>query len=351
MTGREISYARNEVLLRAFRRFADVDVVAVEQQPRSLWANSARMAARAALYLRESYDLVFIGFYGQVLVQLLRGLVRAPILFDAFISTYDTLCFDRRVCAPGSIQGRMAYWLDRASCNVASRVLLDTEHHVAYFVRTFWLPQSHFAAIPVGCSEAIYSALPTPALSNTTEVLSYTTFMPLHGVEITLRAASLLKGHAIQFRMIGNGPQFRTMSALAQELQLTNLSFEPPIPPRELAGAIGRADICLGGHFGPGEKAARVIPGKIYQMLAVGRAVIAADAPGNRELLEHGESAWLIPPSSPEALAIAVERLHRDTCLRGRLAANGHATYCNRASETIITARLRAIVERTLGAR
>lgn len=348
LSGREASYARNEVLVRALRRFAEVDVIAPAVEPRSQWLSSVQIAGRALPQLRRGYDLLFVGFYGHVIVQLLAKLWRGPLLFDAFISTYDTLCFDRKLYAPRSPAGRLAFRLDRSSCAAADHVLLDTQHHVRYFVETFGLPAARFTALPVGCSEEIYTFQPPPPPRLPLQVLTYATFLPLHGIETTLRAAALLRDAPVAVRLIGSGPALPDMQALAHELQLDNVTFAPPTPPRALAAAIAAADICLGGHFGAGDKAARVIPGKIYQMLAVGRPVIAADSPGNRELLQDGESACLVPPADPGALAAAIRRLAASAELRGRLAAGGHAAYQAQASEAVIGEQLRALVERLL---
>ena len=72
LAGREQTYARNEVLLRALRGFAEVDVIAPAVQPRSQWVSSLTVAARALPHLRGQYDLVVVGFYGHVIVELLR---------------------------------------------------------------------------------------------------------------------------------------------------------------------------------------------------------------------------------------------------------------------------------------
>ncbi len=75
----------------------------------------------------------------------------------------------------------------------------------------------------------------------------------------------------IEFRLIGQGPEYHRVRALADQLKLDNVQFLPPIPLEDLADEISQADICLGGHFGPSQKAGRVIPGKIYQILAMAR--------------------------------------------------------------------------------
>ena len=351
LTGREISYARNEVLLHALQRFAQVDVIAPTPMPHSLLASSGQMIGRALpRLLRQRYDLVFVGFYGYLILRLLKPCLRPPVLFDAFVSNYDTLCFDRKKFAPNSPAGRLAYWLDRSTCQLADHILLDTQAHVDYFRQMFGLAATRLSAIPVGCSDDIYRPRPVSP-HPVTHVLYYSTFLPLHGVETIIQAAALLKDEPIRFHLIGDGPLLEEIQATVQRLQLFNLTLAPPVSPRVLADKIAEADICLGGHFGQSEKAGRVIPGKIYQMLAVGRAVIAADAPGNRELLNHQETAWLIPPADPTALATAIRRLHIDPELRARLANQGRRLYESQCSEAVITEKLRGIVEQMISQR
>lgn len=350
LCGREITYARNEVLARAFRRLGQVDVIATTRQPTSLLTNSLRIAAAALpRLLSRSYDLVFIGFYGHLILRLLGGLIRQPLLFDAFVSNYDTLCFDRRRFAPNSLPGKAAFWLDQSTCRRADHVLLDTQQHVDYFVQTFGLPATKLTAIPVGCSEALYHPQVKPAPRSTptgqTVVLSYTTFLPLHGMETVLHAAAKVQDAPIHFRVIGGGPLLSAMKALATSLQLANLTFAPPVPPSTLASEIAAADICLGGHFGESDKAGRVVPGKIYQMLAMAKAVIAGDTPANRALLHQGQHALLVPSTDPQALATAILTLHNNPALRTQIAKQGHALYQTTCSEAVITGQLQQILQ------
>jgi len=350
ITGREITYARNEVLLRALRRFATVDIVSPRRPPRSLIGSSLWIALRALpIVLGRRYDLVVVGFYGYLILLLLRPFLRAPILFDAFVSNFDTLAFDRQTVSAVSRRGRFAYGLDWLACRLAAVVLLDTAAHVDYFAKTFGVQRERLDWLPVGCSDALFALRqPQAAGDRPTQVLSYCTYLPIHGAETILQAAARVQGESIEFHLIGSGPLYPAMRALAAWLNLRNVTFWPPCTPAQLADAIAAADLCLGGHFGASDKAQRVVPGKIYQMLAVGRAVIAADAPGNRELLVHGVSAYLTPPADADALAVALITLHRDPALRSILATGGHACYLDHASEAVITTRLQIIVDRLL---
>ncbi len=344
---REGSYARNEVLLRALRRFAEVDVLAPEEPRASLVRTSAQVAGRALGRLAaRRYDLLFVGFYGSLLAPL-RVAARAPLLLDAFVSNYDTLAFDRGAFAPGSLRGRMALALDRASCALADHVLLDTEAHVDYFAEAIGVPRARMSALPVGCNEQIFFPTPQPQ-AGVTQVLSYCTYMPLHGVDTILHAASLLASQAICFRLIGEGPLLPEMRALAQALRLERVEFLPSVPPVEIAAELRAAHICLGGHFGGSAKAQRTVPGKVYQMLAAERAVVAADSVANRALLQGGRDALLVPPANPAALAEAILALHTEPALRARIARGGRAAFTAQASEAVITERLHALATRTV---
>ena len=59
------------------------------------------------------------------------------IIFDAFISVYDTLCFDRKKFRSNSIIGKFLKWYDSYLCNISDIVLVDTKTHKKYFEKEF----------------------------------------------------------------------------------------------------------------------------------------------------------------------------------------------------------------------
>lgn len=345
LAGREHSYTRNDVLLRALRRLGTVQVVGNAESGSLFWRTIKYFIQALPGLLVRRHDLVFVGFYGHLLMLPVGRLAHAPVLFDAFISTYDTLCFDRQVFAPQSPPGRLAFWLDRTACRLASAVLLDTRLQVDYFAHTFDLAQGKLYSLPIGCNEDVFFPQPTVARNGVNDILYYSTYQPLHGVENVVRAAALLQSErALHFRLIGSGPQYLQVRRLVDKLNLHNVTFMPFVALKTLANEIAAADICLGGPFGGTGKAARVIPGKIYQILAMARPLIAANTPANRTLLSHAETAYLCAPDAPDALASSILKLYRDVALRQKLATAGRALYLERCSEAIITEQLRGII-------
>jgi len=72
---------------------------------------------------------------------------------------------------------------------------------------------------------------------------------------------------------------------------------------------------------------------------------VTADTPAARELLAHEETALLVPPADADALAAAVRRLASDPALARRIAAGGLQAYREHASEAILGARWRTLIE------
>ena len=89
----------------------------------------------------------------------------------------------------------------------------------------------------------------------------------------------------------------------------------------------------------------RVIPHKVYQGLAAGRAVLTGDGPGLREVFEPGRHLCAVPRGDAGALAAALSRLVRDAALRERLGNCGRARALEIATPERIGASLRSAVE------
>jgi glycosyltransferase involved in cell wall biosynthesis len=343
--GREIDYTRNQVLLRALRRIGEVETVVESGLTKSLVLRSARIAIRTLpKCIFSKYNLIFVGFYGHLLMLPIGLFSKRPVLFDAFVSTYDTLISDRRSFSRNSLMDKMAWWLDRSACHLADNILLDTPAQELYFSSVLGVPKNKLYSIPVSCNEEIFYQRECLVPNEITLVLSYSTYLPLHGIETIIRAAEILRNESVQFRLIGQGRLFEANYRLANELRLKNVIFIPPVSLERLANEIAGADICLGGHFGESDKANRVIPGKIYQMLAMGKPIIAANSTANKELLQHKISAYLCPTGDPTALAVAIMDLKRDPQLCNRIGIGGRQTYEKYCSESVVTEKLRKLI-------
>jgi len=325
--GREPEYVRNLLVRRALRQQFDV-VEVTDSGAGSLLLRNLRLLPRLVAAMRSPHDLVFVGFYGYLLTLFLSRLTRKPILFDAFVSNWDTLCFDRQTLKPDSIGGRLAQALDIRACLTASHCLLDTHAHQRYFEEAFGIPDGRVSVFYLGYDHEIFHPRPLPRENERFVVFYYGSFLPLHGLDQIVAAAQILRGQRdIEFRVLGEGMVYPRVRKLAEELGLEHLTFQAPVPYARLPDAIAEASLCLGGPFGATAKAGRVIAGKTFQFMAMARPTIVGDSPANRELFIHGEDVWMCRLADPQALASAILELKRDAQLRASIAQRG-AEHC-----------------------
>ncbi len=259
-------------------------------------------------------DVVVVGYLGTIDVLVLWPWARlkgVPIVWDAFLSLHDTVVHDRRMvgsCHPAALALYALEWL---ACRAADCVVLDTDAHAALFERSFGLPRSRLASVMVGVEDDAFTR-PAAAASSTRgdadppTVLFYGQFIPLHGVETIVEAATLLRDAHVRWVLVGTGQEAASVDERLRARGLANVERHAWVRYGDLATWIAHADVCL-GIFGTSGKAARVIPNKVFQVLAAGRPLVTRDSPAMRELVgDDREGVALIPAGDALALADAV---------------------------------------------
>lgn len=293
-------------------------------------------AAEARLFASrppEPFDVVLVGYPGHLDVAAARHISRGrPVVLNPLVALTDTFVEDRARFRPGSIPARVLEALDRRAFRAADIVVADTAAHAARFRE---LGARRVEVCLVGAEERVFAPGWEPREAFV--CLFVGKLIPLQGVETVLEAAR--RAPEIRFRIVGSGQLEASLRA-----RPANVDWVPWVEYERLAGELHRAGCAL-GIFGTSAKARRVIPNKVFQALACGTPVVTADTPAARELLVDGESAVLVPPGDPDALAAAVRTLAMETELARRVAEGGLAAYRARASEEILGARWRELLE------
>ena len=338
----ERDYPRNAQVIACLRRAG----VEVAERHVSVWEGrehkfAAGPAAAGRLLVAElrlaarrppaGFDAVIVGYPGHLDVPAARRAARGrPVVLNPLVSLSDTLVEDRGRFRRGSLPARALVRLDRAAFRAADLVVADTEAHAELFRS---LGARRVEVCLVGAEERVFG----PGWTGGGPFLFVGKLIPLHGLETILAAARLAP--ELPLRVVGSG---QLESVLAD--RPANVEWVRWVEYERLPGELHGAAAAL-GVFGRSAKAARVIPNKAFQALACGTPLVTADTPAARELLVDGESALLVPPGDPEALAAALRRLAREPELAPRLSAGGLAVYRARASEAVLGARWRALVE------
>ncbi len=342
VAGRERSYSRTHILCAALER-QGYEVIGCFPPDRS-FRHYPGLVWRVLRQARHC-DLVIVGFYGQILLPFVRLVTRKPLLFDMYITTLDTMVYDRGIARPGSLKARLYGWSDRLSYRMSDVVVLETQAHIDFFCRTFAVEPARMRRIFLAVDDTII--YPRVVSKDTDKFLVHFhgEYAPFHGIKYILEAAHLLRAEKdLEFRVIGRGITWAEDQRLAKSLDVTNVRFYDPVSYAELANRIAQADLCL-GIFGDNDRVLRVTTNKVVESIAMAKPLITARNEPVQELLQHGESVYLIDRANPAALAEAILKLREDAALRERIAAGGYRVFREHCTLQRIGESLAHIIE------
>ncbi len=218
----------------------------------------------------------------------------------------------------------LGHWAERLVWRGADVVLPVTEV-LADLVRARGVPTERIVVIPNGINEAHFAQAPSPAQAKDALgwgdalVLGFTGFVrDWHGVDKVLRwlASGQAPAHA-RLLMVGDGPARADLEALARELGLADrVRFTGVVPREQVPAFVAAFDIALQPAV-----VAYASPLKLFEYLALGKAVVGPRQPNLEEVLTHGDNAVLFDPQQPGGLEAALTALCQDRALRDRIAA------------------------------
>jgi glycosyltransferase involved in cell wall biosynthesis len=272
-------------------------------------------------YMRmERHDCVVVGYLGHldvIVLWLFAKLRRTPIVWDAFISLYDTVVDDRKFLSRSHPAARVLHSFEKLACKAADLIILDTAAHAGYFIKEYGIPSKKCVAVFVGAESDQFPVVHEKRgresydVESPLNVLFYGQFIPLHGIETIIKAATILKEHSgFKWTLIGSGQETEKIEKMLIDVPLPFLKWLKWVEYSDLKQHIAGADVCL-GIFGNSGKAGRVIPNKVYQIVSSGKTLITRDSDAIRELAcEHTSGVLLVPAANPQALAEALLFMH-----------------------------------------
>jgi glycosyltransferase involved in cell wall biosynthesis len=159
-----------------------------------------------------------------------------------------------------------------------------------------------------------------------------------HGIEVLEHAIAALLSRPgparVRFVLLGSGllhGQMRTSLAAYETAGLVH--FTGSVASDEVVEYLDACDILVSPHI-PMPDGSRFFgsPTKLFEYMAMGKAIVASRLEQLGEVLEHDRTAWLVEPGSPEALAEAIEALALDAAKRERLGLAARQTAVERHS-------------------
>ena len=144
---------------------------------------------------------------------------------------------------------------------------------------------------------------------------------PWKGVDVFVRALALTPN--IRGLIVGGHPREADRErveslidtlGLRARIELTGL-----VPPGEVMRHLCRATMLVLPNTASAISERYTSPLKLFEYLTLGRPIVASDLPSIREVLTPGETALLVPPGDPRALAAAMNQAAGDPDLAARL--------------------------------
>ncbi|HWE72570.1 MAG TPA: glycosyltransferase [Stellaceae bacterium] len=161
--------------------------------------------------------------------------------------------------------------------------------------------------------------------------------LAIKGVATLVEAQRLLHADGIALQLLLAGTPDLANPSSFTEATLREWSQRPGViwygqseDVREIWAAAHIAALASNGGEG--------VPKTLLEAAAAGRAIVATDVPGNRDIARHGINAILVPPGDAHALAAALKSLADDPAKRRVYAAAGRKLAAEGFSEEAVSA-------------
>ncbi len=356
------NYTRHQVLMARMKQ-AGMEVLECHED---LWMNDEERVQAASggwlrigflwrvlqTYLRlikkyfsqvSEYDVMVIGYPGTFDVfigRLLTWFRRKPLVWDIYLSIY-LVSLERGLNQKSRFTFACLHWAEKTSSRLPDRLLLETNAYIVWYSNHYRLPKERFRWAPLGADDSfVQQTAQLVSRQNDHLVLFYGTFHPNSGILHIVEAARLLHNYPnIRFELIGKGPDLPEVHRLVGKYRLQNVLLVDWMEKTILVEKISQADLCL-GSFGTTQQSFISVHNKIYESMAMGKAVITGDSPAVREAMQHEVHIYLVERGNPQAIADAILKLIDDVSLREKLAANGFDLFTSRFTNQILGAQL-----------
>jgi glycosyltransferase involved in cell wall biosynthesis len=161
-----------------------------------------------------------------------------------------------------------------------------------------------------------------------------------------LDAADRLRDdHDTRLVLIGGGDRKPDLVAEARDRGLANVAFVDPVPKREVASWLARADACV-LPYQDNPLFAGALPNKAFDYLGAGRPIVASAPAGElTRMVERAGCGVAVPPEDGAALARAIRSLAADRGGARRMGERGRRYALDHYDRAVLAARFVATVE------
>ncbi len=307
----------NEIHADIWAGVRDKGTLTRGEQLRAVGRWFAAMPRLVRAYLdAPAHAAVLVPYLGVFDLLVLAPFVRfrgVPVIWQIFISPYDTAVNDRRMLSAWNPLAWVLYACEWLASRLAARAFLDTAAHARRFEKLMGLESGVVGAVPLGTDpERFPPRAGPPTVHSPLRVFFYGQYIPLHGLETIVRAAKLAEeqGIAVEWELAGTGQEHARITALIEQLGARSVRQLGWVNAAEIPSHVQHCDVGL-GIFGTSGKAVTVVPNKAYEIAATQTPLISADTPALAEFAPGHPWVLRVPPGDAAALAECVAGIAR----------------------------------------
>lgn len=310
------NYIRTQTLTAALNKIENIELVEVRNRRRGSLRYIEVPLKLLGVRIKYRPDVFIVGFRAhEIFWAFYPAMAGKRIIFDEFIDHHDWIANEHRKVI-FKVFRPLLWLLDiymRLVMSLSYRVLTDTKAHAVLACQNYGVRPEKLVAVPVGADEVTFKVMPVKHAKQFT-IMFYGTMLPLHGMEYILNALKILKqkrqlsdaklvliGGRGNPKMQGMIKSFIRKNALERNVELIDW-----VDYRKLPKYMAAADLCLGGPFGTSGQAGRVITGKTYQFLAMGKPTIIGRSEAT-EVFKDRRNCLLSERGSAGSLAASIK--------------------------------------------
>jgi len=231
----------------------------------------------------------------------------------------------------GVIRGKIAtvfHGIDISSREVLSRytpeyqqlfsrgdVVLPISELWARRLQSMGCPPEKVAVSRMGVNMERFALRPLKTPDEILQIISVARLTEKKGLHVAIEACRQLKEQGVRFRyrILGIGPWERRLKTLIEQYQLEDVVEMPGfMPSHQVKAMLDEADVFLLPSVTGADGDMEGIPVALMEAMAVGIPVVSTLHSGIPELIETGESGWLVAEN--DAAALADRLLALSTC-------------------------------------
>ena len=248
---------------------------------------------------------------------------------------------------------RFLYWLERASCRSAARVVALTQAIADDIVRRGLAPASRLAVIPNAADLRLFAPASRDNAFRREQGFGERIVVMYTGAHGRANALGQLldAGEALRDRgdiviaLVGDGQQRVALESEARRRRLANVVFCGPQPKERMAECVNAADICL-AVLQRNPTFRTVYPNKVFDYMACARPIVLAiDGAARALVCDEAEAGLYAEPEDGRAIADAIRAFADDAELRRRLGENGRIWVREHASRERLAAHYLEMLE------